>query len=105
MQRYDAIISREDEDVSDAIREILEGEGIQFRMKATCLSGISNKRGAVTVKVDCEVGSPEITGSHLLLAVGRVPNTDTLNLGVAGIDAEMILKLLRRTCSRVETGK
>jgi len=85
VEMKDRIISREDEEVSDAIREVLEGEGIQFRMKATCLSGMSGKSGSVTVKVDCEVGSPEITGSHLLLAVGRVPNTDTLNLEAAGI--------------------
>jgi pyruvate/2-oxoglutarate dehydrogenase complex dihydrolipoamide dehydrogenase (E3) component len=88
VEMKDRIISREDEDVSDAISEILEGEGIRFRMKATCLSGKSNKSGSVTIKVDCEVGSPEITGSHLLLAVGRVPNTDTLNLEAAGIDAD-----------------
>ena len=79
------LISREDEEVSDTIKEILEGEGVQFRLNATCLSGTQDESGIVTVKVDCTEGSPEISGSHLLLAVGRDSNTDTLNLKAAGV--------------------
>lgn len=85
IERNATIISREDKDVSDAIRQFLEKEGIEFRLNANCLSGKNNASGGVTVKVDCTSGAPEISGSHLLLAVGRAPNTDTLNLESAGV--------------------
>lgn len=88
IEMHSRLISREDEEVSDTIKEILEGEGIQFRMNATCLSGTQDERGEITVKVDCTHGSPEIRGSHLLFAVGRVPNTDTLNLQAAGVNED-----------------
>lgn len=88
IEMHSRLISREDEEVSDTIKEILEGEGIQFRMNATCMSGTQDTNGKITVKVDCERGSPEISGSHLLFAVGRDPNTDTLNLKAAGIKAD-----------------
>ena len=79
------LIGREDEETSKTIKEILEGEGVQFRMNASCLSGTQDENGKITVKVDCSQGPHEIAGSHLLLAVGRVPNTDTLNLELTGI--------------------
>lgn len=78
------LISREDEDVSDAIREIMEKEGIQIRLNATCIH--AEKRGdGVAIGLDCEKGGKEIVGSHLLLAIGRGPNTDDLGLDKAGI--------------------
>ncbi|MDF1570605.1 MAG: FAD-containing oxidoreductase [Bacteroidales bacterium] len=86
IEKSDRLIGREDPEISGAIKEILEKEGVEFRMNATCLSGATNEDGHVTVKVDCTQGAPEISGTHLLLAVGRVPNTDTLNTEVAGID-------------------
>ncbi len=85
IERNATIIGREDKDVSDAIRQFLEKEGIEFRLNATCLSGKNNASGGVTVKLDCTSGAPEISGSHLLLAVGRTPNTDTLNLDNTGV--------------------
>lgn len=88
VEKNSRIINREDDEVSDTINEILDGEGIQFRLNATCMSGTQDENGTITVKVDCTQGSPEITGSHLLLAVGRVSNTDTLNLKAAGIKAD-----------------
>ncbi len=78
------LISREDDDVSDAVREILEAEGIEVSLNAECLK--LEKRGeGIAVKLDCPSGSREVAGSHLLLAVGRVPNTDDLGLENAGI--------------------
>jgi pyruvate/2-oxoglutarate dehydrogenase complex dihydrolipoamide dehydrogenase (E3) component len=88
IEKNSRIINREDDEVSETINEILDGEGIQFRLNATCMSGTQDENGTITVKVDCAQGSPEITGSHLLLAVGRVSNTDTLNLKAAGIKAD-----------------
>jgi pyruvate/2-oxoglutarate dehydrogenase complex dihydrolipoamide dehydrogenase (E3) component len=74
----------EDEDVSTAIREILEHEGIQVRLNATCI-GFSRRGEDILTQVECASGDPEVSGSHLLLAMGRRPNTDDLGLTEAGV--------------------
>ena len=79
------LVGREDEDVSENIREILEREGIEIRLDASCI-GTSARGEEIIVGVDCDSGDREIAGSHLLLAVGRRPNTDDLGLEAAGID-------------------
>ena len=81
------LIGREDEDVSRAVRKFLELEGIQMRLSAECLSLKKTKSG-VAVGLKCKEGQPEVRGSHILLAVGRVPNTDDLGLEAAGIDTD-----------------
>jgi pyruvate/2-oxoglutarate dehydrogenase complex dihydrolipoamide dehydrogenase (E3) component len=73
------LIQREDPDVSAAIREILEREGVGIRVEATCIRVAKNGEDII-VGVDCTTGVPEIRGSHLLVAVGRRPNTDDLGL-------------------------
>jgi pyruvate/2-oxoglutarate dehydrogenase complex dihydrolipoamide dehydrogenase (E3) component len=78
------LVPREDEDVSQAIREILEGEGVTMRLSAECIRLASHPDG-VAVGVECASGDPETVGSHVLLAVGRRPNTDDLGLDKAGI--------------------
>lgn len=78
------LVAREDEDVSAAIREILEGEGIEIRTGAECISFARHGDG-VAVSVDCTAGPPQIVGSDVLIAVGRRPNTDDLGLDKAGI--------------------
>jgi len=78
------LISREDEDVSDAIRDIVEREGIHVRTGAECISLAPHAEGAA-VSVDCTEGAPEVAGSTVLLAVGRVPNTADLGLDKAGV--------------------
>jgi pyruvate/2-oxoglutarate dehydrogenase complex dihydrolipoamide dehydrogenase (E3) component len=78
------LVAREDEDVSQAIREFLEGEGIEVRLGAECLSAKKTRTG-VSIGIECRKGAPRASGSHLLLAVGRVPNTDDLGLEAAGI--------------------
>ena len=80
----DRLIGREDEDVSQAILELFEGEGINVRLKAKCIS-LSSRNGHVVSHVDCTSGAPEVVGTHLLLAVGRRPNTDDLGLEKAGV--------------------
>lgn len=78
------LIRREDPEVSDAIRQIFERDGIEVRLAAECVR--LEKRGdQVAISVTCEDGAPEVTGSHVLLAVGRVPNTNDLGLDKAGI--------------------
>jgi pyruvate/2-oxoglutarate dehydrogenase complex dihydrolipoamide dehydrogenase (E3) component len=85
IEMQDRLIAREDEDVSDAVREILEDEGVTVRLKAECL-GFERGPGGVRMNIDCELDSMPIDGSHLLLAVGRTPNTDDLGLENAGIE-------------------
>lgn len=84
VERNDRLIAREDPDVSAAIREILEDEGIAVRTGANCIGFRPHAEG-VAVSVDCEEGPPMVVGSHTLLAVGRRPNTDDLGLEIAGI--------------------
>lgn len=74
----------EDEDVSTAIREIFEREGIQVRLNASCIS-LSRRGEDIVTHLDCANGDREVVGSHLLLAVGRRPNTDDLGLTKAGV--------------------
>jgi pyruvate/2-oxoglutarate dehydrogenase complex dihydrolipoamide dehydrogenase (E3) component len=81
------LIQREDPDISAAVQTILEAENIQVRLAAECIH--FEPRGAdVGVGVDCETGDPEIVGSHVLLAVGRRPNTDDLGLEAAGVEVD-----------------
>ncbi|MCF8226124.1 MAG: mercuric reductase [Bacteroidales bacterium] len=86
IEQGDHLIGREDPEVSQTIKEILEKEGIHFRMNAKCLSSTRQSPGNITVKVDCTAGKPEISGTHLLLAAGRIPNTDTLQTEIADIE-------------------
>lgn len=78
------LIRREDEDVSAAVKDILEREGVNVRLNAKCIS-VGKRGGEITVTVDCASGPPAISGSHLLLAAGRRPNTDDLGLEQAGV--------------------
>lgn len=84
VERGDRLISHEDTDVSDAVRAMLEDEGIAIRTAANCIGFQPHPRG-VSVSVDCAQGEPAIIGSHVLLAVGRRPNTDDLGLAEAGV--------------------
>jgi len=87
IQRGDRLIPRDDDDVSTTVKEILENEGTEVRLNAECTS--VEKRGEkVAVKLDCDGGSKQVVGSHLLLAVGRRPNTDDLGLDNAGIETD-----------------
>lgn len=81
------LVAREDEDVSEAIREILEGEGIEVRLDADCI-GFRHAGEGVAVTARCAPGEQEIVGSHVLLAVGRRPNTDDLGLETAGVETD-----------------
>jgi pyruvate/2-oxoglutarate dehydrogenase complex dihydrolipoamide dehydrogenase (E3) component len=84
VEMSERLVHREDEDVSAAIRDILENEGIAIRCKAECIS-FAPRGGDIAVGVDCVEGEPEVVGSHVLLAVGRHPNTDDLGLEAAGV--------------------
>jgi len=87
VEKYGSIIGREDKDVSDTIKNVLEKEGVVFRLNAECISPEKQDDGVV-IKLDCSDDSKEVRGSHLLLAVGRTPNTKDLGLDKAGIDVD-----------------
>jgi pyruvate/2-oxoglutarate dehydrogenase complex dihydrolipoamide dehydrogenase (E3) component len=84
VEKGSRLISHEDEDVSAAVKDILEKEGIDIRLNAECLH--FEKRGnKAAVHLQCNAGDPAILGTHVLLAVGRKPNTDDLGLDKAGV--------------------
>ena len=84
VERAEKLLSREDEDVSDGIRAILEAEGVVFRLG---VEGLSLTRAGQHTLVEASGGdgSPALRASHVLLAVGRRPNTDGLGLESAGV--------------------
>ncbi len=84
VERGERLIAHEDPDVSQAVRAVLEDEGIAVRTGANCIAFAAHETG-VAVSVDCGTGDPVVIGSHVLLAVGRRPNTDDLGLDLAGI--------------------
>ncbi len=87
VEKAPRLIPREDEDVSAAVQKILEAEGITIRLNAECITtGRQNER--IVVGLDCADASRQVIGSHLLLAVGRVPNTDDLGLDKAGMETD-----------------
>ncbi len=84
VDRNERLISREEEAVSLEVQSILENEGIEVRLGAQCMSVEPIEEG-FRVSLDCGEGSRQVMGSHLLLAVGRVPNTHDLGLEMAGV--------------------
>jgi pyruvate/2-oxoglutarate dehydrogenase complex dihydrolipoamide dehydrogenase (E3) component len=78
------LIGREDEDISEGVRQILESEGIQIRLNAKCIS-LAKRNSRIVVGIKCDGGPPEVSGTHILLAVGRIPNTNDLGLDRAGV--------------------
>jgi len=84
VEKMSKLIAREDDDVSEGIKQIFANEGIHVRTSAECIA-LSRHQDGVAVGVDCVEGPPEAIGSDVLLAVGRVPNTSDLGLDRAGI--------------------
>ncbi|WP_210496170.1 FAD-containing oxidoreductase [Microvirga antarctica] len=81
------LIQREDPDISAAIAAILEREGIRLRLNAECIH-FAPRGTDIAVGVTCASGDPDEIGSHVLVAVGRRPNTDDLSLDKAGVDID-----------------
>jgi len=81
------LISREDEETSETIEQIMEKEGIQIRLNAQCIKAEARNQ-SIIVNLDCETGGKEVIGSHLLLAIGRLPNTDDLGLEKAEVETD-----------------
>ena len=84
IQRGSHLLAREDDDIADAMRQILEEDGIDVRLNAEA-SRVRKANGGIEVTVNRD-GEQAISGSHLLVAIGRAPNTDDLNLAAAGVE-------------------
>lgn len=78
------LVAREDDDISAGIKEILENEGITFHLATKC-SGLAKRGSEIVAQLDGPSGHCEVVGTHLLLAIGRKPNTDDLGLEAAGV--------------------
>lgn len=81
------LLSREDEDVADAVREILEEDGISVILNADA-SAVERKDGHIVVDINGDGERRSITGSYVLAAAGRVPNSDSLALDTAGVETD-----------------
>jgi len=77
----------EDEDASKVVEEVFSAEGISIRAGANCIH-LEKTENGVTVGLECSEGAPHIAASHVLLAVGRTPNTGDLNLAASGLAAD-----------------
>ena len=87
IEQHLRLASREDEDASRVIREIFAAEGIQLRVNAKCIH-LERQGDGVLAGMECDEGAPHVEGSHVLLAVGRTPNTSDLNLAAAGVKVD-----------------
>lgn len=81
IQSAERILRNEDEDITAELQKALEGEGIRFRLGARAVKAEAGE-GRVTVALE---GGEQVTGSHLLVAVGRTPNTGDLDLEKTGV--------------------
>ena len=87
VEMKERLIPRDDEDVSAEVKGILENEGVEVRLKAECVA-FAKRGNRVAITVSCEPAPEEVVGSHVLLAVGRKPNTDDLGLDKAGVETD-----------------
>jgi pyruvate/2-oxoglutarate dehydrogenase complex dihydrolipoamide dehydrogenase (E3) component len=81
------LVAREDEDVSAEIAKILEREGVAIRLGAKALS-VARRQNGIAVTIETPEGKSEVEGTHLLVAIGRRPNTDDLGLDRAGVKVD-----------------
>ena len=87
MQHGKQLLAREDPDVADEVRKVLEEDGIEILLQTEAVQAQVSGR-EVGLHLRGPAGDRTITGSHLLVAVGRVPNSDRLNLAAAGVNAD-----------------
>ncbi len=84
LERGEQLLKREDDDIAEAIAEILNKSGIEVKLNSNCIGAEKSEKG-ISVQYNCEIGIEKIKASHLLVATGRIPNTDDLGLEKAGV--------------------
>jgi len=88
VQRSPQLLSREDADIAEAVAEILREDGVKVLLEANAQSVRQDGSGGIHLTVDAPDGGRTVSGSHLLVAAGRPPNSDMLNLEAAGIETD-----------------
>ncbi len=88
VQRGPQLLSREDADVAEAVAEILRQDGIEVLLRTEAQSVRQDESGGIQLTVSGPDGERALSGSHLLVAAGRPPNTDLLNLEAAGVETD-----------------
>jgi pyruvate/2-oxoglutarate dehydrogenase complex dihydrolipoamide dehydrogenase (E3) component len=88
IERGEQLLAREDSDVAEEVYKILREDGIDVRLKARARRVERNEQGEIQLTVSGDGGETTVKGSHLLIAAGRRPNADQLNLGVAGVEID-----------------
>ncbi len=87
VERAPRLIVHEDEDVSAEVKKILEAEGVRFELGSNCIR-LEQEDGGPAIHMDCDGEGRKVVGSHVLLAMGRTPNTDDLGLEEIGITTD-----------------
>src|SRR5262249_10221227 len=87
IEAADRLVPREDDDISSAIKEILEREGIAIHLATKC-SGLARRGDGIVARLEAPAGASEVEGTHILVAIGRRPNTDDLGLEAAGVKTD-----------------
>ena len=100
VQSAKQLLTREDADISEEVQKILQQEGLEFLLNASA-QRVSQSDGNICLEVRTGEQQSTLTGSHLLVSTGRVPNSDKLNLGAAGIETDA--RGFIKTNSRLET--
>jgi pyruvate/2-oxoglutarate dehydrogenase complex dihydrolipoamide dehydrogenase (E3) component len=88
IQRGSQLLGREDADVAAAARDILVEDGVEVLLNAAALKVGRRAGGQIVLTVQTPQGQRELLGTHLLAAVGRDPNTETLNLAATGVELD-----------------
>ncbi len=88
VQRSGQLIQREDDDVAEAVTAILREDGIDVLLDTTTVHAASNPEGGVVLTIRDAQGERQLAGSHLLVATGRTPNTERLNLPATGVECD-----------------
>ena len=88
VQRGEQLMAREDRDVAEAVAEILREDGIEVLLGTSTRRAAQDNAGKVLLTVETSEGERTLSGSHLLVAAGRPPNTETLNLDAAGVESD-----------------
>ena len=88
VERGEQLLAREDSDVAEEVCKILGEDGIDVRLKTRANQVETNEQGEIQLTVSGDGGEATVKGSHLLIAAGRRPNVDHLNLGAAGIETD-----------------
>lgn len=88
IEQFERIIGREDTEVSDTLKSVLEQEGVNFELGAKVIDAEMTSNDLINISVETQNGIKNIIGSHLLVAIGRKPNNDTLNLENAGVETD-----------------